>query len=376
MTEIPREFPLPEEAAQRQRSLLGAHIGAGRRSSRTTRRGVVAVAAVILVGGLLVTPALGIGGRLLALIESPPGRPEVQAPVWSPDGRRIAFLNKRDGGKEIYVVSADGSGQRRLTRDARFSATPAWSPDGRKIAFEGGPRRHLSGVYVVNADGSGQRRLARNGSAPAWSPDGRTIAFFSDSKIYLMNADGSEHRPLTKPTAGAEALSCVVARRAEARLPQRGRLRPVLLQPLCRQQRRERTAEPDVEAGRRRSFWCRSRVRSCLVARRAEDRIRATQRRPRGTDLRREGRRQRAAEPDAEAGGGLRRSCLVARRAEDRLRQRPRRQLRGLRHERQRQRATEPDAQPGVRRRSRLVARRAEDRLRQQPRRQLRRSTS
>ena len=160
---------------------------------------------MILVGGLLVTPALGIGGRLLDLIESPPGRPEVQAPVWSPGGRRIAFLSRRDGGKEIYVVSADGSGQRRLTRDARYAATPAWSPDGRKIAFEGGPYA-LSGVYVVNADGSGQRRLARNGRAPAWSPDGRTIAFFSDSKIYLMNADGSEHRPLTKPLAGRSAL--------------------------------------------------------------------------------------------------------------------------------------------------------------------------
>jgi Tol biopolymer transport system component len=55
----------------------------------------------------------------------------------------------------------------------------------------------------VNADGSGQRRLARNGSVPAWSPDGRTIAFFSDKKLYLMNADGSEHRTLTGPrTAG------------------------------------------------------------------------------------------------------------------------------------------------------------------------------
>ena len=44
MTEIPGEFPLPEEAAQRQRSLLGAHIEAERRSARTTRRGLVAVA--------------------------------------------------------------------------------------------------------------------------------------------------------------------------------------------------------------------------------------------------------------------------------------------------------------------------------------------
>ena len=142
MTEIPGEFPLPEEAAQRQRSLLGAHIEAGRRSARTTRRGLVAVAVVILVGGLLVTPALGIGSRILDLIESPPRRPDVQTPVWSPDGRRIAFLSRRDGSKEVYVVNADGSGQRRLTRDARFFATPAWSPDGRTDRLRRRARRH------------------------------------------------------------------------------------------------------------------------------------------------------------------------------------------------------------------------------------------
>ena len=197
MSEIPGEFPLPEEAAQRQRSLLGAHIEAERRSARTTRRGLVAVAVVILVGGLLVTPALGIGSRLLDLIESPHGLPGVRSPVWSPGGGRIAFLSRGEGSKGVYVVNGDGSGQRRLTGDARFPAAPAWSPNGRQIAFEGGSGAPSS-VYVVNADGSGQRRLARNGRAPAWSPDGRTIAFFSDSKMYLMNADGSEHRQLTK----------------------------------------------------------------------------------------------------------------------------------------------------------------------------------
>jgi Tol biopolymer transport system component len=112
-------------------------------------------------------------------------------------------LSRHDGTKEIYVVNADGSGQRRLTRDARSFATPAWSPDGRKIAFDS----VRNGVYVVNADGSSWLRLARNGGAPAWSPDGRKIAFVSGSKIYLMNADGSEHLALTKPQTAGRKLA-------------------------------------------------------------------------------------------------------------------------------------------------------------------------
>ena len=62
---------------------------------------------------------------------------------------------------EIYVIGADGSGQRRLTRSRAKDIAPAGSPDGRKIAFTS-DRDGKFEVYVMNADGSGLQRLTRN----------------------------------------------------------------------------------------------------------------------------------------------------------------------------------------------------------------------
>ena len=132
--------PLPETLVHYRTDLeeaIGREQAARLRQGRRRQR-LVALVAGILVVGLLVTPAFGIGGRLLALIESAPGRPDVQAPVWSPGGRRIAFLSRRDGGKEVYVVSADGSGQRRLTRDARTPPLLPGRPTGGRSPSKAG----------------------------------------------------------------------------------------------------------------------------------------------------------------------------------------------------------------------------------------------
>ena len=132
-------------------------------------------------------------------------------PVWSPDGRRIAF----ESNWQVNVMNADGSpGQRRLTRNGGRNFAPAWSPDGQKIAFErrlgrkkygpcsGCGRASTFEVHVMNADGSGQQRLTTRGAEPGWSPDGQKIAFMTErdgnAEIYVMNADGSQQRNLTR----------------------------------------------------------------------------------------------------------------------------------------------------------------------------------
>jgi Tol biopolymer transport system component len=141
------------------------------------------------------------------------GNAWASAPVWSPDGQKIAFTSKRDGNGEVYVMNANGSAQRNLTRSPRYEDSAAWSPDGRRIAFVSGSRSCRAGegcrgnteVYVMNANGSGQRRLTRaprEDLVPAWSPDGRRIAFVSkrdgNAEIYVMNTDGSGQRNLTR----------------------------------------------------------------------------------------------------------------------------------------------------------------------------------
>ena len=128
---------------------------------------------------MLVTPALGIGDRLLSLIQGKPSPLDVQAPAWSRDGRTIVFVSWRDGNGEVYAMNADGSGPRNLTQHPAKDVRPAWSPDGRRIAFVS-RRDGNSEIYVMNADGSGKRNLTRDRASddyPTWSPDGRRIAF-------------------------------------------------------------------------------------------------------------------------------------------------------------------------------------------------------
>lgn len=92
---------------------------------------------------------------------------EDTAPALSPDGRKVAFMSRRDGNWEIYLINADGSGLQRLTNNPAEDGLPAWSPDGRALAFVSN-RGGNWGVWAMLPNGKDQRLLF----AMEGSPDG------------------------------------------------------------------------------------------------------------------------------------------------------------------------------------------------------------
>lgn len=138
-------------------------------------------------------------------------------PSWAPDGSRIVFYSLRDGGKQIYVMNADGSNQHRISSADCAGNTddwsPAWSRDGAWIAYESIPHKKCEGggaadIFISDPNGGGKRNVTRSAGiddeSPNWSPDGR-IVFTSTRNgnydIFVINTDGSGLQQLT---GGAE----------------------------------------------------------------------------------------------------------------------------------------------------------------------------
>jgi dipeptidyl aminopeptidase/acylaminoacyl peptidase len=131
-------------------------------------------------------------------------------PVWSPDGRRVAFRGGPDGDSEVWVVSADGTGLAKLTTtpdvgtSERFSSQPAWSPNGSQIAFRSDRRDNNGDIWIMDAGGTNVRPLIQTAGDeryPAISPDGTRIAYRSDvdgdDEIYVAGIDGRVATKLT-----------------------------------------------------------------------------------------------------------------------------------------------------------------------------------
>ena len=125
---------------------------------------------------------------------------------------KIVFYSERDGNKEIYTMNDDGSHLRRLTNNPAADIQPLWSPDGRTIAFMRGVRtaenKTFSHVILMNADGSNGRPLTNDDDAhsiPAphfFTRDGKELAITRwdfnalTSRLFFIDAQSKETRPL------------------------------------------------------------------------------------------------------------------------------------------------------------------------------------
>src|SRR5713226_6051543 len=101
---------------------------------------------------------------------------------YSPDGKHIVFCSNRDGNLELYIMDADGNNVRHLTHaPGCYNGGPFFSPDGRRVIFRSDRKKKDElQIYVINADGTGERALTDTEGVnwgPYWYPDGRHIVY-------------------------------------------------------------------------------------------------------------------------------------------------------------------------------------------------------
>ena len=112
------------------------------------------------------------------------------APVWSRDGKRIAYYSNRNGKYQIYFINPDGSGMRQVTETDKpgGAVLPIWSPNGSQMAFSLLGDRSF--IMDLNKAWNDQSPIAtpspENAShfvADAWSPDGKYLV----GRMYYAN---------------------------------------------------------------------------------------------------------------------------------------------------------------------------------------------
>ncbi len=159
----------------------------------------------------------GAARSLTRITAAKPFSAVVGAAAWSPNGKQLVFavrnskLGEPANGRAIFVINADGSGQRQLTPwSLNGGGRLDWSPDGELILFRvAGAKDQHGNIYTIHPDGSGLTQLTRY-PAPkivelgSFSPDGNWITFsrFSPGSAYpavfALRIDGTGIRRVTK----------------------------------------------------------------------------------------------------------------------------------------------------------------------------------
>jgi hypothetical protein len=131
---------------------------------------------------------------------------------WSPDGKTLAFVGKRNGDFDIYTIPFTGGEETRLTTAKGLDDGPEYSPDGKYIYFNSERTGHMQ-IWRMHADGSQQEQVTFddfNNWFPHISPDSKWMVFLSygndvvghppnkDVQLRIMNvADGKINGPIT-----------------------------------------------------------------------------------------------------------------------------------------------------------------------------------
>jgi Tol biopolymer transport system component len=192
-----------------------------------------------LWGGIWLTNADGSGTHRLT---RPPNGTVDGHPDWSPDGTRLVFSRQpAKGAYSIWTASADGSGLRRISppcppggdipKCAADDGWPVWSPDGKHLAFQrftgalrpkgatlaDNPAIYKDELVITDAGGSHARTLLWRGAwrgdpqAPAWSPDGKWLVFLGKYMTSKTNNTGCECRSLWVVKADGSGLHQILA---------------------------------------------------------------------------------------------------------------------------------------------------------------------
>lgn len=175
--------------------------------------GILALAAPagVLVGkSMFDKPALSWLSAVSTRLTSTPGLEYF--PSLSPDGKSLVYAGRATGNFDIYLKRIGSRKTVNLTESSSDQETqPVFSPDGKRIAFR---RTSLegSGIYVMTEAGESVRRLTDYGNNPAWSPDSKEIVCTEDtvtsmnrgrkqSRMWIVNSSTGESRTVAVPDA-------------------------------------------------------------------------------------------------------------------------------------------------------------------------------